>query len=74
VIQGVHAGSIYLLPSLEDANRQWEMKANSRMIQALHQPVVEIEKVVMKQMKLAPEFVGLKQVPGIGDILGLTIA
>ena len=50
------------------------MKANSRMIQALHQPVVEIEKVVMKQMKLAPEFVGLKQVPGIGDILGLTIA
>ena len=73
VIQGVHAESIYL-PSLDDANRQLEMQANLRMIQALHQQIVEIEKVVMNQMKLASEFMGLKQVPGIGDILGLTIA
>jgi transposase len=73
VIQRPHAESIYL-PSLEDTNRQLEMKANRRMIQALHEQIVEIEKVVMKQMKLAPEFVGLKQVPGIGDILALTIA
>jgi transposase len=72
VIQGEHAESIYL-PSLENTNRQLEMRANLRMIQALRQQIVEIEKVVMKQMQLAPEFVGLKQVPGIGDILGLTI-
>jgi transposase len=73
VIQGPHAESIYL-PGLDDANRQLEMKANLHMIQALRQQIVEIEKVVMKQMQLAPEFVGLKQVPGIGNILGLTIA
>lgn len=73
VIQREHAESIYL-PSLEDANRQLEMKANLRMIQALHQQIVEIEKVILGQMKLSPEFLGLKEVPGIGDILALTIA
>lgn len=72
VIKRPHAESIYL-PSLEDANRKLEMKANLRMIQALHQQITEIEKVVMSQMKLSANFCGLKLVPGIGDILGLTI-
>jgi transposase len=73
VIQSEHAEDIYL-PSLEDPNRKLEMKANLQMIQALHQQIVAIEKVVLRQMRLAPEFIGLKQVPGIGDILALTIA
>jgi transposase len=73
VIQGDHAESIYL-PGLDDANRRLEMKANLRMIQALHHQIVEIEKTVLNQMKLSPEYNGLKQVPGIGNILALTIA
>jgi len=73
VLQGQHAESIYL-PSLDDANRQLEMQANLRMIRALHHQIVVIEKVVMRQMQLTPAYTGLKQVPGIGDILGLTIA
>ena len=73
VIQGPQAERIYL-PSLEDANRKLEMRANLRMIQALNHQIEEIEKTVLSQMKLAPEFLGLKQVPGIGNILALTIA
>jgi len=73
VIQGDHAERIYL-SSYEDTNRKLEMQSNLRMIKALHQQIIEIEKVVMNQMKLAPEFLGLKQVPGIGNILALTIA
>lgn len=72
VIQRPTAEMIYL-SSLEDANRKLEMRANLHMIQALHRQIVEIEKVVMAQMKLAPGLLGLKRVPGIGDILGLTI-
>ena len=72
VIQGAHAESIYL-PGLGDVHRQLEMKASLNMIQALQQQIVCIEKVVLKQVKLSPAFIGLKQVPGIGDILGLTI-
>ena len=73
VIQSKHAEDIYL-PSLEDPNRKLEMIANPQKIQALHQQIVVIEKTVLCQMRLAPEFIGLKQVPGIGDILALTIA
>jgi len=32
-----------------------------------------IEKLILRQVKLHPSFLGLKQVPGIGDILALTI-
>ena len=72
VIQGVHAGSIYL-PAMEDVHRQLEMKASLNMIQALQQQIVIIEHAVLKQIKLSPAFIGLKKVPGIGEILGLTI-
>ena len=72
VIQRPNAQMIYL-PNMDNTNRQLEMKANLILIQALNQQITEIEKVVMAQMKLAPNFLGLKQVPGIGDILGLTI-
>lgn len=72
VIQGTHAESIYL-PGLEDVHRQLEMKASLSMIQALEQQIVIIEKAVLKKIKLLPTFIGLKQVPGIGEILALTI-
>jgi len=73
VIQGDNAERIYL-SSYEDTNHKLEMQSNLRMIKALQQQIIAIEKVVMKQMKLSAEFQGLKQVPGIGNILALTIA
>ena len=72
VIQGTHAESIYL-PSLANTNRQLEMQTSLRMVQVLHKQIILLEKAVLSQVKLAPMFLGLKRVPGIGDILGLTI-
>ncbi len=39
----------------------------------LRTQIARIEKSVLKQAKLRPEFESVKTVPGIGDILGLTI-
>lgn len=72
VIKGSHASSIYL-PGLGDRHRQLEMQASLSMIQALQQQIITIEKAVLREVKLAPAFAGLKQVPGIGEILALTI-
>ena len=72
VVQRPHAEAIYV-PGLLDTNRQLEMRTTLRLIQLLHRHIVAIEKAVLGQMQLAPAFVGLKGVPGIGDILGLTI-
>lgn len=73
VIQREHAESIYL-PSLDDPNRKMEMRANLQMIQVLNSQIKDIETQVLRQMKLSPEFLGIKAIPGIGEILGLTIA
>ena len=73
VIQRPYAERIYL-PNIEDTNRKMEMQISLQMIQVLNQQIMNIEKTVLRQIKLAPEFQGLKQVPGIGDILALTIA
>lgn len=73
VLHHSQAEQIYL-PGLDDDNRKREMRANLRMIQALQEQIADIEKAVLRQMQLSPAFIGLKQVPGIGDILGLTIA
>jgi len=72
VIQRPQAESIYLR-ALTDPNRQLEMHSSLLMMRALAQQIKRIESVVLKQVKLAPEFSGLQQVPGIGNILGLTI-
>jgi transposase len=50
------------------------MQTSLQMIQVFSQHITKLEKVVLSQMKLSPDFQGLKGVPGIGDILGLTIA
>lgn len=72
VIQGEHAQSIYL-SGQNDTNRCLEMQTSLQIIQALRGQIAMIEKIVLNQVKLDPMFLGLKQVPGIGDILGLTI-
>lgn len=72
VLQGTHAESIYL-PGLVDRNRQLEMQSSLRMVQALQRQAKQIEKVVLSQVNLTPQFIGLTRVPGIGKILGLTI-
>ena len=72
VIQGEHAESIYLAGQT-DNNRCLEMQTSLQMIQVLRRHIANIEKIVLRQVKLDPSFQGLKQVPGIGDILGLTI-
>lgn len=72
VVQRPLAETIYL-PGLADNNRRLEMQASLQMLQALQQQITAIEKIVLQQVKLEPTFQGLKQVPGIGNILGLTI-
>ena len=48
-------------------------KSNIAVIQFLTKTIREIEKALMSQIKLRKEFRLLKTLPGIGDILGLTI-
>ena len=48
-------------------------KSNIAVIQSLTKTIRVIEKALMSQIKLRKEFRLLKTLPGIGDILGLTI-
>ena len=72
VIKRPHAEDIYL-SNMDDQNRKLEMQSSLTLIQAFEAQISAIEKVVLKQIKLMPGFMGLQSVPGIGDILGLTI-
>lgn len=72
VIKRYTAERIYL-PTLDDANRRLELQCSLRLIQTLNQHIAEIEKTARKQVELAPAYAGLKGVPGIGEILALTI-
>jgi transposase len=47
--------------------------SNLTVMQCLEAQIRKLEKVVKGQVKLDPAFVPLQTVPGIGDILGLTI-
>jgi transposase len=49
-------------------------KADIGSIRFLSQRIEEIEKVILSSLRLLPEFERLKTVPGIGDILAMTIA
>jgi len=73
VIQRPNAESIYC-SNIKDPNRKLEMATSLQMIQAISLQIKKIEKEVLRQTKLSEEFIGLKQIPGIGDILALTIA
>jgi len=72
VIKRPHAEDIYLT-NMDDQNRKLEMQCSLTLIQAFETQISTIEKVVLKQIKLMPGFMGLQSVPGIGDILSLTI-
>jgi transposase len=47
--------------------------ASKRVIDAMTAEISGIEKLIIKQVKLKPEYVGLLTLPGVGEILGLTI-
>jgi transposase len=48
-------------------------KSNVATIEFLGLRIKHIEKEVLKKLKLRPEFLMLKTIPGIGDVLGITI-
>ncbi len=49
------------------------MRTGLAVGKTLRTQIARIEKSVLKEARLRPEFEPLKTVPGIGDILGLTI-
>lgn len=58
---------------LPDPALSLAVKSNLSVMQALDRNIDELEKVVLKQARLRPEFKPLLTVHGIGPILGLTI-
>jgi transposase len=57
----------------ENADVALAIATTVRVRQCLDTEIAALEKVVLGRVKLRPEFVKLKSIPGIGDILGLTI-
>jgi transposase len=58
---------------LDDPNITLTLKSNIKMIKSLQASILEIEKAVVSQVKLRPEYQQLLSVIGIGQALGLTI-
>jgi len=56
-----------------DEHRTLAMKSSLAVIRCLNDQILTIEKTVLSQMKLRPEFQQLLTVDGVGRILGLTI-
>jgi len=56
-----------------DADLALAIKANLAMLQCADEQIDILEPTVIERVKLKPEFRFLKTVPGIGQILGLTI-
>ncbi len=59
--------------ALEDPHLGLAMNTGMAVGKTLRTQIARIEKSVLQQAKLRPEFEPVKTVPGIGDILGLTI-
>jgi transposase len=49
------------------------MGASLAVVQCLAEQIARLEKTVLGRVKLRPQFVKLKSIPGVGDILALTI-
>lgn len=47
--------------------------ATARVRQCLDAEIAELERVVLRRVKLRPEFLKLNTIPGVGDILALTM-
>lgn len=58
---------------LPNADQSLALKCNLAIMQSCQTHANELERVVRQRVKLRPEFECLLSVPGIGDILGLTI-
>jgi transposase len=56
-----------------DAYLALSITSNLTVMQCLETPIRTLEKVIKGQVKLDPAFAPWRTVPGIGDILGLTI-
>jgi transposase len=56
-----------------DVHRVLAMKSSLTVVRCLDEQIGALEKVILKQVKLRPEFKKLLTVDGIGQILGLTI-
>lgn len=56
-----------------DAHLALAITSNVTVMQCLEAQIRKLEKVIKGQVKLEPAFEPLQTVPGIGDILGLTI-
>lgn len=62
-----------LLNLVDDNHVKMAIKSNLMIIQALSQQIDVLERTVLQQIKLKPEFLSLLTIDGIGDILGMTI-
>ena len=58
---------------LKDINVKASALSSSNIINVLGNEITQLEKLILKQARIRPEFANLKTVPGIGKILTLTI-
>ena len=58
---------------LDDPNIALALKSNINIIKSLQITIAEIERAIVSQVKLRPEYQQLLSVSGIGQVLGLTI-
>jgi transposase len=58
---------------VHDADVARALGANLTVIHCLEAQIVDLERIVRERVKLRPAFRLLKTIPGVGDILGLTI-
>jgi len=58
---------------VHDADVARALGANLTVIHCLEAQIVDLERIVRERVKLRPTFRLLKTIPGVGDILGLTI-
>lgn len=56
-----------------DVHRALAMQSSLAVVRCLTEQILALEKVILKQVKLRPEFQKLLTVDGIGPIMGLTI-
>ena len=59
--------------SIKDANIQEAILSNVTILNVLSSKIKQLEKRVLKQIELKPEFIKLLEIPGIGMILAMTI-
>lgn len=62
-----------IIELFQDKNVQFAAASNLKIIQLLNEEIKRLEKIIIKQAKHKSAFKNLKSVPGIGDILSLTI-